>query len=129
MINLFSAKGRIRRRNYFILNLIYTVFIIPIIAISNYSDNNINFKGQLLIVLICIALLLVFIPVTIRRFHDMEYSGWFVLLLFVPLVNLGGGILLLFKDGTIGQNKYGDDPKGRIPVLTNEIDEINPKEL
>jgi uncharacterized membrane protein YhaH (DUF805 family) len=59
----------------------------------------------------------------------MEYSGWFVLLLFVPLVNLGGGILLLFKDGTIGQNKYGDDPKGRIPVLTNEIDEINPKEL
>jgi uncharacterized membrane protein YhaH (DUF805 family) len=126
MINLFSAKGRIRRRNYFILNLIYTAFIFPIIAISNYSDNNINFIDQLLILLICIALLLVFIPVTIRRFHDMEYSGWFLLLLFVPLVNLGGGILLLFKDGTIGQNKYGDDPKGRTPEATNEI---NPKEL
>jgi uncharacterized membrane protein YhaH (DUF805 family) len=59
--------------------------------------------------------LFAFIPnlaVTIRRLHDTDKSGWFILLGLIPLV---GAIVLLvfyFMDGTRGPNRFGPDPKG-----------------
>jgi uncharacterized membrane protein YhaH (DUF805 family) len=42
--------------------------------------------------------------VCIRRLHDCDKSGWFFL---VPIY----GIILLFKAGTVGTNRFGPDPK------------------
>lgn len=55
-----------------------------------------------------------FIPtlaVTVRRFHDQDKSGWFILLQFIPYV--GGIIVFVFMllDGTKGHNRFGADPK------------------
>lgn len=55
-----------------------------------------------------------FIPslaVTVRRFHDQDKSGWFVLLALIPFV--GGIILLVFMclEGTGGDNQFGPNPK------------------
>ena len=72
---------------------------------------------ELVFVAICaIAYLAIFIPalaVQVRRFHDQDLSGWFVLLGFIPY--LGGLILLIFMciDRTRGPNRFGPDPKGR----------------
>ena len=54
-----------------------------------------------------------FIPslaVQIRRLHDIDRSGWWFLIAFVPLV--GGIILLVFfvTQGTTGPNQFGEDP-------------------
>ncbi len=59
--------------------------------------------------------LFIFIPnlaVTIRRLHDQDKSGWFVLLNFIPYV--GSIVVLVFMclEGTRGPNRYGPDPKG-----------------
>jgi len=64
--------------------------------------------------LLLVYALAVFIPsiaVMVRRFHDQDKSGWFVLLIFVPFV--GGIIVLVFMclEGTNGDNQYGSDPK------------------
>jgi uncharacterized membrane protein YhaH (DUF805 family) len=52
------------------------------------------------------------LAVTVRRFHDQDKSGWFILLNFIPYV--GGFILLVMMciEGTRGDNSYGHDPKG-----------------
>ena len=53
--------------------------------------------------------LLVIIPglaVSIRRLHDQNRSGWWIL---VPLV---GAIMIMFIGGTPGPNRFGPDPKG-----------------
>jgi len=53
--------------------------------------------------------LIAFLPsvgVSIRRMHDVNKSGWFIL---VPIYNL----ILLLTDGTRGDNRFGSDPKGR----------------
>jgi len=70
-------------------------------------------------ILLVVYALAVFIPslaVMVRRFHDQDKSGWFVLLAFIPFV--GGIILLVFMclvfmclDGTKGENRFGTDPK------------------
>lgn len=58
--------------------------------------------------------LLIFLPtlaVSVRRLHDSDRSGWWLLLLLLPLI---GFLILLFffaKDGTMGENSFGPDPK------------------
>ena len=48
---------------------------------------------------------------TARRLHDMNKSGWWVLLVLVPV--LGAIVLLVIMafNGTQGPNQYGPDPK------------------
>ncbi|PHZ85670.1 DUF805 domain-containing protein [Paremcibacter congregatus] len=50
------------------------------------------------------------LAVSVRRLHDKNKSGWWLLLCFIPLV---GAIILLIwfaMAGTEGPNEYGDDP-------------------
>ena len=57
-----------------------------------------------------LAILLPSLTVGIRRLHDINRSGWWLLITFVPLA---GGILLLVwfcTRGTTGQNRFGPAP-------------------
>ena len=45
-----------------------------------------------------------------RRLHDINRTGWWQLLLFVPLLGLIVLMILAAKDGDIGKNRYGQDP-------------------
>lgn len=70
-------------------------------------------------VVIYIALFIPFIAVTVRRFHDYNLSGWWVLAVFllsmIPLVGIAAGIGMLViccLKGTQGPNKFGNDPLG-----------------
>ena len=47
------------------------------------------------------------IVITARRFHDMNFSGWWMLLFFVPLVNLILFLFLILGSGTNGTNRFG----------------------
>jgi uncharacterized membrane protein YhaH (DUF805 family) len=59
--------------------------------------------------------LAVFLPslgVTVRRLHDTNRSGWWILIVLIPLV---GFLILLYwmvKPGDAGPNDYGQDPIG-----------------
>jgi uncharacterized membrane protein YhaH (DUF805 family) len=57
-----------------------------------------------------LALFLPGLAVSIRRLHDLGKSGWFFLLILIPLI--GAVILLIWfcMRGTIGPNNYGPDP-------------------
>jgi uncharacterized membrane protein YhaH (DUF805 family) len=92
--------------------------------------------------LFLIFMLAIFVPslaVAIRRLHDTNRSGWWVLAplagypvtmigaaaessaiaMIGSLISLGFGIAVLvfyFLDGTPGDNRYGPDPKGRGAV-------------
>lgn len=65
-------------------------------------------------ILTFIFALATFIPnlaVAIRRLHDTDRSGWWLLIGLIPLV--GAIVLLVFflTDGTRGPNRFGPDPK------------------
>jgi uncharacterized membrane protein YhaH (DUF805 family) len=51
------------------------------------------------------------IAVTVRRLHDTSRTGWWVLIVFVPLV--GALILMIFMvlESQPGDNEYGPNPK------------------
>jgi uncharacterized membrane protein YhaH (DUF805 family) len=57
-----------------------------------------------------IALFVLSIGFGVRRLHDLDKSGWWMLLAIVPLVNLGLIIYLVFFPGSGGDNRFGEEP-------------------
>lgn len=54
---------------------------------------------------------------SVRRLHDMYLSGWYALVLLVPLVNLPAYLLLAVRPGTPGPNPWGPVPGAQlVPV-------------
>lgn len=78
---------------------------------SGGNPSGFSIFAGLLMAIIVLASIVPSIAVQVRRFHDQDKSGWFVLLGFIPYV--GGLIVLVFMclEGTSGPNKFGTDPK------------------
>lgn len=96
-------QGRISKRNYAI------IFVLA--ALMNYlylHTSSVLFKT--------VAWMLLFIfgvGVGIRRFHDIGRSGFWSILLYIPIIGLLIGLFMCYKKGNEGPNKYGEpeDPK------------------
>ena len=70
------------------------------------------FQGDL-VLLLSILIIVNLIPVYavgVRRIHDSDKSGWFVLISLIPLIGLYIFVLLL-QDGSKGKNRFGTKPK------------------
>ena len=70
------------------------------------------FQGDL-VLLFSILIIVNLIPVYavgVRRIHDSDKSGWFVLISLIPLIGLYIFVLLL-QDGSKGKNRFGVKPK------------------
>ena len=116
---LFSFKGRIPRSPYW-LKWAIPLFVLGILAIildvsfgTIELDNSEEPGGPFLGLLIILSLY-PSIAVTAKRLHDRNRSAWFMLLGFIPLLNIWLMIECAFLEGTKGQNKYGADPLGKI---------------
>lgn len=49
----------------------------------------------------------------VRRLHDLNRSGWWVLVALLPLLGSLALMIAALFDGTPGPNRFGPDPKGR----------------
>ena len=100
--------GRARRAEYwqfFLFNIIIST-LINVVVRATGSTAIAGLGG-----LISLALLIPGIAVAIRRMHDVDKSGWFIL---IPIYNL----ILACTEGTKGPNEYGPDPKGAVSTDT-----------
>jgi uncharacterized membrane protein YhaH (DUF805 family) len=104
--------GRARRKEYwmFVL-LVFAIYIVAAII-----DGILGMGGMIagaygpLMTIAALALLIPSIAVGIRRLHDTNRSGWWLLIGLIPIV--GSIILLVFfvLEGSRGPNQYGPDP-------------------
>ncbi|AZI38313.1 hypothetical protein NT2_01_06350 [Caenibius tardaugens NBRC 16725] len=107
-------SGRSRRKEYwmFVLGVFIAAIVLSIIeGIVGLSGMVGGVYGPLT-TLFLLGILVPSIAVQVRRFHDQDKSGWFVLLALIPF--LGGLAVLVFMclEGTRGPNRFGPDPKG-----------------
>lgn len=100
-------NGRARRKEYWMFVLFYILIYVGLFVVESLVGS-----PGILVLIFALGLLVPSIAVSIRRLHDTDRSGWWILIGFVPLV--GGIVLLVFMclDGTSGANQYGPDPKG-----------------
>lgn len=119
-------SGRSRRKEYWSFFLFVIVGLIVMMLLdtalglggtatssSELSDTgasvSVNLTGGLLTLLFCVAMLVPGLAVAVRRAHDQDKSGWFIL---IPVYNL----IMMFIEGTRGPNRFGPDPKAGEPV-------------
>ena len=104
-------SGRARRKEYWM----FVLFNIIIAFVLGFIDGAAGLVGESglgpLGGLYCVAVLIPGIAVSVRRLHDTNRSGWWLLIAFVPLI--GAIVLLVFmvQDSQQGDNQYGPNPK------------------
>jgi len=108
-------NGRARRKEYWMYTLV-TLIICVVLYGGGFAA---FFSGQravggTLIGLYVLYALATFIPslaCAVRRLHDTNKSGWWILISLVPILGGIWVIVLLAIDSDPGVNQYGPNPK------------------
>lgn len=119
----FDFSGRARRSEYwtFYLGVLFTAVLLAFcnsLALRIVDLQAVNVLFLLLYVGLMLGSAVPFLAVTVRRIHDSDRSGWWVLLGLIP--GVGALALLYFSicDGTPGPNRFGP-PEPDLTRFTN----------
>ena len=130
-------QGRSRRKEYWMFVLGYMIVAIALgllgmalgafsgdLASGNLGGGTLALFG--LLGLLGLALIIPSIAVQVRRFHDQDLSGWFLLgayvLSLIPILGFIASIALIVfmcLPGTRGSNRFGPDPKENVAEAFN----------
>lgn len=106
--NFYSYKGRLNRKPYIIrYGILIIIMILNKLLAQGLGGPNVGHGLVFNIVVVLIGVSIFMID--IKRLHDLGKSGYWVLLMFVPLVNIIFLIYLLLAKGEPTENKYGPD--------------------
>ena len=100
----FVFQGRASRSEYWWFQLLVT----PAYFIASFID-----EGSPIFIIsltICVVSFIPAVAAGVRRLHDTNKSGFFLLISLIPFI---GGLIMLFlliPEGTKGKNQYGDNP-------------------
>ena len=87
------------------ISILFGILLLIIFANPNISDGALDIISYAL----AIPAGLFTLSATVRRLHDTNKSGWFVLLSIIPFLGLIVLVMLLFPSDK-GKNKYGKNP-------------------
>jgi uncharacterized membrane protein YhaH (DUF805 family) len=103
-VKLWSASGRIGRLRYLAYSIGASMLVGVVAAVLAPAIG--PALGAAIALLLYIPLLVFNVLIGIQRSHDMDWSGWTILLAIIPLV----GLIWLFKAGSPGENRFGAPP-------------------
>jgi Predicted membrane protein len=104
--------GRARRKEYWMFALINLVVSFAIGLIGGMVGLKPNGVGVNMIAgIYFLAVLIPSIAVGIRRLHDTGRSGWWTLIVFVPLIGALALLVFAVQDSEPGTNAWGPNPK------------------
>lgn len=113
---LFAWRGRIGRLRYMayllaasLANMLPVTILMGVLGAAGILKDNQDAIVAISTLLYLPLLVLSFVLAK-RRFNDVNRSGWFSLLLWVPLVNFIVSLYLICARGDDGDNDYGAAP-------------------
>jgi uncharacterized membrane protein YhaH (DUF805 family) len=121
---LFGFRGRITRAKFWLVAL--GILVVELVLYAALGGNvavlidppeklpSIGPIASTAIVALGVLVTWISLAVAVKRYHDRDKSGWWLLIVFVPVI---GGLWYLiecgFLRGTDGHNNYGPDPLDR----------------
>jgi uncharacterized membrane protein YhaH (DUF805 family) len=137
--SFFTLSGRSPRREYWLVSLgIYIGWTLLLMGVStDFRSAQLSGTSQSKFIefLLFLPATLLTLPVNVRRLHDLNLSGWWVILCNIlegiPTIN----ILIAFAEfvvfgcikGTLGPNKFGNDPIQK-PQRKHSVEVESPEE-
>lgn len=98
--NYANFNGRASRTEYWYFVLVNVIISIVLTLVDGALGLRFGIGN-----IYSLAVLVPGIAAGVRRMHDVDKSGWFIL---IPIYNL----ILACTPGTVGPNQYGPDPFG-----------------
>ena len=96
------SGGQVSRREYWI----FTLFAFMVGLLLGYVGIFVGYSGLAVIIGIC-GVLIPSIAVSVRRLHDVDRSGWWLLVSLIPLI---GSLILL---NLVAQDSQPNENQGR----------------
>ncbi len=96
--------GRDSREQYWMFILFYMIIYIGLTVVDSILT------GGLLGMLFSLALLIPSIAIATRRLHDIGKSGWWQLIVLIPIIGFIVLIVWLATPGVKEANQYGESP-------------------
>ncbi len=134
-INAFknlSFKGRVSSSDYWrfvgIQCLIYILLFLVPIFIGVYANIDTSMFTYAVLIIYTVIIFLPSFTMQVKRLHDINKSGNWIFICFIPFIGCIILLILLCKDGDKTANSYGEPPSDNISVSTdinNEADRIN----
>ena len=104
-------SGRAPRAEYWWFYLLIIIgYVIATILDSMLGLGQVVGPYGVLMCVFALAILIPSIAAGIRRLHDTDHSGWWLLIGLVPLIGAIVLIVYFVTQGTQGPNRYGEDP-------------------
>ena len=118
--NLINFRGRASRREMFILGGLYFLGLIAGIYLLSSVFGAPSVLGReglsgpsVTASILSGTFLMLVVALLVRRVHDQDRPWYFLLILLVPVIGQFLFIVAISDGGTIGENSYGPDPRGR----------------
>ena len=103
-----DGSGRISRKDWLVWIIVAGIISAILSWLFGRDDGDLNWIGAI----ISILPFVVGVFLGIKRLHDFDKSGWFMLLGLIPFVNFIFAIALLVWPGNPGDNRFGAPNSG-----------------
>lgn len=94
----------------------WVLFVILVSIAANIIDLAIG--TPVFTALVGLGLLLPGLSVSIRRLHDTNRTGWWILIYLIPLIGLIVLLVFYLQQGDPGENRYGPPPVTETATAT-----------
>ena len=122
---LFSFKGRMNRLPFWMIYLGITIFQYLSFVMINSLFPETTAEGQAAqqltpmqlasyigLIVVNIIIIWTYIAISVKRLHDRDKSGWWLLVGIIPLLGqLWYFIVVMLLPGTAGENRFGSNPR------------------
>ena len=110
-------SGRAPRAEYWWFNLLLIIsYVVATILDSMFGLTGWVGSHGVIMVVFALAMLVPSLAAAVRRLHDTDRSGWWVLIALIPLVGAIALLVLLALEGTKDHNRFEPDPYGGEPA-------------
>jgi uncharacterized membrane protein YhaH (DUF805 family) len=102
-------EGRSRRTEYWTFMLFHLIILFVLRIIDSLSGTSGIVAG-----IYALTVLLPLVSVSVRRLHDTNRSGWWLLAMFFPFIGVVVLVMFMAQDSDPKSNQYGPSPKQAI---------------
>lgn len=127
--NYAVFEGRARRREYWIFELMNTAITVALFALAVMLGRGGYEYFLFLPFLFVVAMIIPSLASSVRRLHDINLSGWWLLITAVPVVGPFIFLAMTVTDSKPGENRFGPNPKLRAaaePAVSPEMGYLAP---
>lgn len=106
-LNIWGVEGRLGRMRYVAWSMVFMLAMAPVMLISMLALKASVLLGTLLMASAGIVAMIIAIQISVKRLHDIGWSGWLLFISLIPVVGSIFQLLIFIMPGSPGNNRYG----------------------